>query len=329
MSQTITSRINAARKAVGDSGVDQRLIRTVARKGVRFVGDVRQQSMGALQGQATGPSPVEGHEPARPALAPPDRPVIAVLPFTNMSGDPEQEYFSDGISEDLITALSKLRWFFVIARNSSFIYKGKAVHMKQLAEELGVSYVVEGSVRKSGDRLRITAQLNDVATGSHIWAEHYDRDLAEVFAVGGLGQYHLVDDDIVAMRRAWPLSLQQRNDAGLSAMWSRTVRQSWRYSAPAHPRQARWRRPLKVQHFGRRYDPRTCQEDIVTTIRTDVAEQSLRARQTITKRKFFVPNKKITTAWTRGIIVMQHLWYYSQLTQQAVSSLRTPARRQP
>ena len=113
----------------------------------------------------------------------PDRPAIAVLPFTNMSGDPEQEYFSDGISEDIITALSKLRWFFVIARNSSFIYKGKAVHMKQVAEELGVGYVVEGSVRKSGDRVRITAQLNDVATGSHIWAERYDRGLADVFAV--------------------------------------------------------------------------------------------------------------------------------------------------
>jgi TolB-like protein len=113
----------------------------------------------------------------------PDRPAIAVLPFTNMSGDPEQEYFSDGISEDIITALSKLRWFFVIARNSSFIYKGKAVHMKQVAEELGVGYVVEGSVRKGGDRVRITAQLNDVATGSHLWAERYDPGLADVFAV--------------------------------------------------------------------------------------------------------------------------------------------------
>ena len=116
-----------------------------------------------------------------PAL--PDKPSIAVLPFTNMSGDPEQEYFSDGISEDIITALSKLRWFFVIARNSSFIYKGKTVHMKQMAEELGIGYVVEGSVRKGGDRVRITAQLNDVATGSHIWAERYDRSLADVFAV--------------------------------------------------------------------------------------------------------------------------------------------------
>ena len=100
-----------------------------------------------------------------------------------MSGDPEEDYFSEGISEDIITALSKLRWFFVIARNSSFIYKGKAVHLKQIAEELGVRYVLEGSVRKGGDRVRITAQLNDVATGSHLWAERYDRELADVFAV--------------------------------------------------------------------------------------------------------------------------------------------------
>jgi TolB-like protein/Tfp pilus assembly protein PilF len=113
----------------------------------------------------------------------PDRPAIAVLPFTNMTDDPAQDYFSDGISEDIITALSKSRWFFVIARNSSFIYKGRAVHMKQIADELGVGYVVEGSVRKIGDRVRITAQLNDAATGSHIWAERYDRDLADVFAV--------------------------------------------------------------------------------------------------------------------------------------------------
>ena len=180
---TLTSRINAARKAVGDSGEEQKVIRTIARKGLRFVCSVHTQSSGAKPTQAAAPPADEIHELLRPALPLPDRPAIAVLPFTNMSGDPEQEYFSDGISEDVITALSKLRWFFVIARNSSFIYKGKAVHMKQIAEELGVGYVVEGSVRKIGDRVRITAQLNDAATGSHIWAEHYDRDLADVFAV--------------------------------------------------------------------------------------------------------------------------------------------------
>jgi TolB-like protein/cytochrome c-type biogenesis protein CcmH/NrfG len=180
---TLTSRINAARNAVGDSGAEKKLIRTIARKGLRFVGEVRTQPTGAEPADTGGPPPDQVHEWSRAALPLPDRPAIAVLPFVNMSGDSEQDYFSDGISEDIITALSKLRWFFVIARNSSFIYKGKAVHMKQIAEELGVGYVVEGSVRKGGDRVRITAQLNDVATGSHIWAERYDRSLADVFAV--------------------------------------------------------------------------------------------------------------------------------------------------
>ena len=171
---TLTSRINAARKAVGDSGGAQKLIRTIARKGIRFVGDVRVEDGGPAD---------DAPERSRPALPLPDRPAIAVLPFTNMTDDPAQDYFSDGISEDIITALSKLRWFFVIARNSSFVYKGKAVHLKQIAAELGVGYVVEGSVRRAGERVRITAQLNDVATGSHIWAQRYDRDLADVFAV--------------------------------------------------------------------------------------------------------------------------------------------------
>jgi len=175
---TLTSRINAARKAVGDSGEEQRLIRTIARKGFRFVGDVQAQAAGDAV-----PTAGDSFEPSPPALPLPDRPAIAVLPFTNMTDDPAQDYFSDGITEDIITALSKLRWFFVIARNSSFIYKDKAVHLKQIGDELGVGYVVEGSVRKVGKRVRITAQLNDVATGSHIWAERYDRDLADVFAV--------------------------------------------------------------------------------------------------------------------------------------------------
>jgi adenylate cyclase len=112
-----------------------------------------------------------------------DRPSLAVLPFENMSGDPEQEYFADGISEDLITALSKLRWFFVIARNSSFVYKGKSVDVKRIAGELRVRYVLEGSVRKGGNRVRITAQLIDATTGNHLWADHYDGDLTDVFAL--------------------------------------------------------------------------------------------------------------------------------------------------
>src|SRR6266481_4366474 len=118
-----------------------------------------------------------------PPLALPDKPSIAVLPFQNMSGDPEQEYFADGMVEDIITELSRIRWLFVIARNSTFTYKGQAVDVKRVARELGVRYVLEGSVRKGGNRVRITAQLIDAATGSHIWAERYDRDLNDIFAV--------------------------------------------------------------------------------------------------------------------------------------------------
>jgi adenylate cyclase len=117
------------------------------------------------------------------ALALPDKPSIAVLPFSNMSGDPEQEYFADGITEDIITALSHHRWFFVIARNSTFVYKGRAVDVKQVARELGVRYVLEGSVRRAGQRVRITGQLIEAGTGNHLWAERFDRDLADIFAI--------------------------------------------------------------------------------------------------------------------------------------------------
>jgi TolB-like protein len=180
---TLTSRINAARKAVGDSGRDQRLIRTIARKGFRFVGEVRCQQTGVGATHPTNDPADQSDPAARPALPPLDRPAIAVLPFANRSDEAEQEFFSDGISEDIITALSKLRWFYVIARNSSFVYKSKAVPIKQVAEELGVGYVLEGSVRKESNRVRITAQLSDVSTGIQLWSDHYDRSLADVFAV--------------------------------------------------------------------------------------------------------------------------------------------------
>ena len=111
------------------------------------------------------------------------RPSIAVLPFDNLSGDPEQEYFADGMAENLITTLSRIRWLFVIARNSTFTYKGRAVDVKQVGQEMGVRYVLEGSVRKGGDRVRITAQLVEATTGNHIWAKRYDRQLADIFVV--------------------------------------------------------------------------------------------------------------------------------------------------
>jgi adenylate cyclase len=116
-------------------------------------------------------------------LSLPDKPSIAVLPFANMSGDPEQEYFTDGITEDIIPELSRFQALFVIARNSSFTYKGKAVDVKRISKELGVRYVVEGSIRRAGDRVRVTAQLIDSFTGNHLWAEKYDRVLEDIFAV--------------------------------------------------------------------------------------------------------------------------------------------------
>ena len=131
--------------------------------------------------------PCHRHRPsrlrARKSLPLPDKPSIAVLPFTNMSGDPEQEYFADGMVEDIITALSRIRWLFVIARNSSFTYKGQAIDVKQAGRELGVRYALEGSVRKGGNRIRITGQLIDALTGAHLWAERYDRDLSDIFTV--------------------------------------------------------------------------------------------------------------------------------------------------
>jgi TolB-like protein/class 3 adenylate cyclase len=120
-------------------------------------------------------------EPARPALSLPDKPSIAVLPFQNLSGDPEQEYFADGMVEDIITALSRMRWLFVIARNSSFIYKGHTVNVKQVARELGVRYVLEGSVRKAASRVRIAGQLIDGSTGAHLWADRFESALEDIF----------------------------------------------------------------------------------------------------------------------------------------------------
>jgi TolB-like protein len=130
------------------------------------------------------PTPSASIPPAQaPALPLPDKPSIAVLPFANMSGDREQEYFSDGITDDLITALSRLRDLFVIARTSSFTYKGKAAKVQEVSRELGVKYILEGSVHKAGNQVRITAQLVDVTTGADLWALHYDRPMRDIFSL--------------------------------------------------------------------------------------------------------------------------------------------------
>jgi TolB-like protein len=175
---TLISRINAARRAIGDDGDQQRLIRTIPRKGVRFVGEV--------EGRQTGASslPVETQPDAAAATqALLDRPSIAVLPFTNMSNDTEQDFFADGITEDLITALSRVRQFFVIARNATLRYKRVLPDVREIAVTLGVRYVVEGSVRRDAGRVRISAQLLDGGTGTHIWAERFDRKLDDIFVI--------------------------------------------------------------------------------------------------------------------------------------------------
>jgi TolB-like protein len=172
---TLTSHINAVRKAIGDSGEEQRLVRTIARKGYRFVGEVRESDASERA------EPAKRHEPPVQALALPDRPSIAVLPFFNLSGDPEQEYFVDGVVEDIIVALSRIRWLFVIARNSSFTYKGRSVDEKQVGRELGVRYVLAGSLRKAANRVRITGQLMDAAAGTTLWSERFEGTIDNIF----------------------------------------------------------------------------------------------------------------------------------------------------
>lgn len=181
---TLASHINLARKAIGDRGADQRLIRTIARKGYRFVGHV------ATEGKPTSTGVPErsaaiGHADTHEAQAPTplEKPSIAVLPFVNLSNDSEQEYFADGIVEDIITELSRTPRLFVIARNSSFIYKGQRIDAKIVGRQLGVGYLLEGSVRKEGARVRITAQLIDTTTGAHLWAECFEGTFDSVFDV--------------------------------------------------------------------------------------------------------------------------------------------------
>jgi TolB-like protein len=240
------NRINSARKAIGDSGERQRLIRTLPRKGLRFVGEVREETMAAATETASAP-------------VLPDRPSIAVLPFTNMSGDPAEDYFADGISEDLTTGLARIRWLFVIARNSAFVYKGRAVDVKQVSRELGVRYVLEGSVRRAAKRLRITAQLVDATTGGHHWAEQYDRTLGDMFAVqdeitrsvaAAIEPRLLAAEGIRALARspehlgAWELVAQAqaqfwrltRADCEAAMQPLRRAVEAWPDYAPAHGR---------------------------------------------------------------------------------------------
>ncbi|MGA7429241.1 MAG: winged helix-turn-helix domain-containing protein [Xanthobacteraceae bacterium] len=172
---TVASRIKSARAAIDDDGANQRLIRTLLRKGVRFSGAVREE-------QDAAPTGV-GDQAKAIAMPLPGRPSVAVLPFANLSGDPEQEYFADGIVEDITTALSRFRHLFVIARNSSFAYKARTVDIKTIGRELGVRYVLEGSVRQTQGRVRIHGQLIDAASHAHLWANQFDGTLEDIFGL--------------------------------------------------------------------------------------------------------------------------------------------------
>lgn len=170
----LNARLKAVRKAVGDRGDLQRVVKTVHGRGYQFVADV--------EDFADNPAVEPGITREAASLLP-DKPSIAVLPFTNVSGDPEQDCFCDGLTEDVITQLSRFRDLFVIASHSCFTYKGKAVRIQQVSEELGVQYVLEGSVQRSGDRVRISVQLIEGQTGRHLWAHRYDRDFNDIFEV--------------------------------------------------------------------------------------------------------------------------------------------------
>jgi TolB-like protein len=173
----LTTRLNGARSAVGDSGDEQRLIKTFPRKGIRFVGIVREEKPidAAAVDHVT--------RPPRAILTLPDKPSIAVLPFTNLGGDALQDYFTDGVVEDIITELSRFSELFVIARNSSFSYKERPVDVRDVGRDLGVRYVLEGSVRKTANRVRMTGQLIDAASGAHIWADRFESELDDIFAL--------------------------------------------------------------------------------------------------------------------------------------------------
>jgi adenylate cyclase len=180
--EVLTHCVSEVRQAIGDS--QQNIIVTVPRRGYRFTASVFRVSASAAVPQPALPTEPARIDPGPPSQSPVlDRPSVAVLPFANLSGDPQQDYFSDGITEDITTELSRFSELAVIARNSALQCKSKAVDIRQVGRELGARYVLEGSLRRSGDRIRIAAQLIDATTGAHRWAERYDRELHDVFAV--------------------------------------------------------------------------------------------------------------------------------------------------
>jgi TolB-like protein/Tfp pilus assembly protein PilF len=215
----LSSRINAARRAVGDSGKDQAVIKTMPRRGFRFVAILENREVSPADDADDAMN--AGMAPLNPAD---DRPSVVVLPFSNLSGDPEQDYFADGLAEDIITALSKIAQMRVIARHSAFEYKGQAVDLRAIAEQLGVRYVLEGSVRRGGKRLRITAQLIDASDGIHLWAERYDRPVDDLFDI----QDEITKEIVTALR-------VELTDGETARVWARGTNNidAWQYAVRA------------------------------------------------------------------------------------------------
>jgi TolB-like protein/Flp pilus assembly protein TadD len=176
----LTTRLNAARAAIGDSGDEQRLIKTLPRKGVRFIGAVYEEQKPATASAGSAGSAVQNDGAVQRSFSPP-RLSIVVMPFANLSGDPEQDYFVDGVTESLTTDLSRISGSFVIGRHTAFTYKGKAVDLRQVGRELNIRYVLEGSVQRGGNRLRVNVQLVDAETGNHLWAERFEKPIADLF----------------------------------------------------------------------------------------------------------------------------------------------------
>jgi TolB-like protein len=225
---TLANRINAARNAIGDSGERQQFIRTVARRGLRFVGEVRDaadaertERPGAPDGENTQGAARQNSQAAGDAanqpLPLPDKPSVAVLPFANLSDDPAQEYFAEGMAEEIITALSRCSWLFVISRNSSFTYKGKAVDVRRVGRELGVRYVLEGSVRRAGERLRFAARFVEAASGAHIWADRFEGEKSDVFELQDRITESVVATIEPSLQRAEIERLRQKPAANLDA----------------------------------------------------------------------------------------------------------------
>jgi len=231
---TLASRINAARKAIGDSGKAQSLIRTYPRKGIRFIGEILEGPAAA----ATLSAPVGTRS----------RPSIAVLPFENLSNDREQGYFADGMVAEIITGLSRIKWLFVISRNSTSVYKGRPVDVRAVGRDLGVRYVLEGSVQRSGDQVRVTGQLVDTETAVQVWTERYDGTLESIFALQDEMTMHVIGALEPTLRKAELERARRRRPDSLDAydLYLRALP----FAATAMPEDAEQALPLLEQAIG-------------------------------------------------------------------------------